>query len=51
MKIRLAGGSATTCLYSLNNLDGSPLDPSEGALELTHGSACIIGGNLGCLIV
>ena len=29
---------------------GSSLEPSEGAFELTHGSACILGGNLGCWI-
>ena len=30
---------------------GSPLAPSEGAFELTHGSACILGGNLGSWII
>ena len=29
---------------------GCPLEPSEGAFELTHGSAVLLGGNLGCWI-
>ena len=37
--------------YNEQGWPGSLLDSTEGAFELTYGSACIIGGNLGCWIV
>ena len=48
-RVKLLGGMSTCMYVSVVLTTTHPLEPSEGAFELTHGSACIIGWQSGLL--